>query len=252
MFPNDNRYNNLKRSCKMINDNNIKNFKKNPHLIGIVENVSKKYGDDYLKNIIENFGADIDWDLIKKFNDLGDPKNLQFKIKEKYYYLSPTTLRYVQFTLEILEHMRVKNLQEVEVVEIGGGYGAQACMLYLLSKDINIKSYTILDLPEVNNLQNRFVKEWNSSLNIKCTTLENFTGNPNFLISNYALGEFNKETQDCYIDKIVKKLDHGFICWNFSPGNQKIHLHFDTIEKEIVEENPQTNCHPVKSYNIKF
>ena len=148
--------------------------------------------------------------------------------------------------------MRVKNLQEIDVVEIGGGYGAQACIIYLLSKDIKINSYTILDLPEVNNFQKHFVKEWDSSLNIKCTTLENFTGNPNFLISNYALGEFNKQTQDCYIDNIVKKLDHGFICWNFSPGNQKIHSYFDTIETEMVEENPQTNCHPVKSYNIKF
>lgn len=250
MFEQDNRYRDFRSFCNDINSETIKRFKRNKNVSKIVGDVPSKFLNGYLSNILKH--EKVDWDEIKRLNDIGCDRNFRFSVEGRRLEMSCTTLRYVMFALEILEHMRGKNLKEVDVVEIGGGYGGQACMMYLLSKDIKIKSYTILDLPEVNNLQKHFIKEWNSELDVACTTLENFTGSPNFLISNYALGEFDKDTQNTYIEKLVKNVEHGFICWNFSPGNQEIHPHFDTIERDVVEENPQTNCRPVKSYNVKF
>lgn len=250
MFEQDNRYNGFRSFCNDINSETIKRFKRNKNVSKIVGDVPSKFLNGYLSNILKH--EKVDWDGIKRLNDIGCDRNFRFSVGGRRLEMSCTTLRYVMFALEILEHMRGKNLKEVDVVEIGGGYGGQACMMYLLSKDIKIKSYTILDLPEVNNLQKHFIKEWNSELDVTCTTLESFTGSPNFLISNYALGEFDKDTQNTYIEKLVKNVEHGFICWNFSPGNQEIHPYFDTIERDVVEENPQTNCHPVKSYNVKF
>lgn len=251
IFPKDHRYNKFCKECSKITSYNISNFKGNEYIQSIVENVSKNFGDMYLKNILQY--ENINWDNIKKLNDLGNSKNYTFTINNLNYELSPTTLRYVQFTLDILKHMKNKNIEEVDIVEIGGGYGAQSCFLYLLADSIKINSYTILDLSEVNNLQKHYINLWDKNLNITCTTLENFTYNDeNFLISNYALGEFCKKTQNVYINNIVNKIDHGYICWNFSPGNQNIHEYFDNIDKELVEENPQTNCPPVKTYNVLY
>lgn len=248
----DDRYDRLNNFCNNI-DNNFSNFKTNDAIVEIIETVPKKFGDLYLQNIINNkFFKDINWDYVQKINDIGGPRNYEFDIINKKILLSPTTLRYVQFTLEIVEHILEKNLNNIEIVEIGGGYGAQACLFFMFSDKFIIKKYTILDLEPVNKLQRLFIHNFNEDLNIECLDLDKYTGKSDFIISNYALGELRRKTQDLYFEKVFPHIKNGFICWNFSVGNQIIHPYFDKIDKQIVEENPQTNCHPVKSYNIKF
>ena len=148
----DKRFNRLKIGCKK----KINNFKRDIGIKEIIESVGLNYGIIYLDNILKYQDINIDWDDIKKLNDIGNPENNSFTINGKNYELSPTTLRYVQFSLDILKHMKNKNIKEVDIVEIGGGYGGQACLLYLLADTVKINSYTILDLPEVNILQNKF------------------------------------------------------------------------------------------------
>ena len=55
MFPNDNRYDSFRRSCKMINENNIKNFKNNSNFNITFRNSKRRdlntflhFGDDKL------------------------------------------------------------------------------------------------------------------------------------------------------------------------------------------------------------
>ena len=185
------------------------------------------------------------------------------------YLLSPKALCYIKFTFDILSHIcEETNLKEIDVVEIGGGYGCQGILLYIMAKhfDIKVNSYTIIDLPEVNVLQRAFIKscisklsssdEYNSSLH--CISPEEYkninkTVEPNFVISNYALGEFNQYWQNFYIDNVVSKTEHGYFCWNFSPTNPNIHSYFNNIKRLIKEEeNPQTNTPPIKSYVIRY
>lgn len=242
----DERYNMFRLSCKNAD---ISKFKRDPHLRGIVENVSKAYGLKYLNNI-QKYKKDLNWERIKELNDIGNPIN-EVSIVDNIK-LSPTTLRYVQFALDMLSHAEKMGMKRLKVVEVGGGYGFQSVLLYEISKlfGISIDAYQILDLPEVNHLQRCFLKKADYS-KVKCLTLNEYSfADDNFFISNYALGEFDREWQNIYISKVVSKIPHGFCCWNFSPSNPKIHEYFKDIS--LKEEDPQTNCPPIKSYIISW
>ncbi len=259
----DERYNRLKQFCINLNNKNFDNFKNNLDIIGIIENVNIEFGKKYLNNIINHkLNIDkIDLDLIESINNVGNPTNYIFNINNKNINISPTTLRYLQFTLDIIYHIKYeKNLNKISIVEIGGGYGCQSILLYELSKlfDLTIDKYIILDLLEVNNLQKKYINKiseiTNITYNIIPKTLKEFNNVEefNYLISNYALGEFTKDWQDIYIKNIVSKILNGYICWNFNVEDKYIHEYFNKVAKSIKEENPQTNCYPIKSYIIKF
>lgn len=256
---NDNRYDGFKYHCRDIDETNILTFKENNYLKSIVDNVSYEYGLEYLQNIL-NYNVNLDWNKIKKINDIGNPTNHSFTINNNNILLSPTTLRYVQYTLDILNHIKnYLKINNLKIVEVGGGYGAQSVFLFELCNlfDITIDKYEILDLYEVNNLQKHYINiceaTTNNKYNIEAFILDEYNyENENYFISNYALGELTKDWQDLYIDNVISKIKNGYICWNFSPQNPNIHEYFNNIEKTIEEENPQTNCAPVKSYIIKY
>jgi hypothetical protein len=254
-------YNGFKYICANINENNINYFKQNIHILGIIETVSKTFGYAYLSNIIkyEEFKC-IDWKKIKILNDIGSPKQEIFNINNQEILLSPTTLRYIQFSFDMLSYAKnILKLNSLNVVEIGGGYGFQSVLFYHFCDLFNIKidKYTIIDLPETNNLQKHFVKEackYSENKNdIIITDYKNINlDNTNFLISNYALGEFYKSWQDYYIENVVKHIPHGYICWNFM-NNTQIHEYFFKIKNIIIEEeNPQTNYSQFKNHIIKY
>lgn len=254
-------YNGFKYICANINENNINYFKQNIEIIGVIETVFKIFGDAYLINIMKyDESKYIDWKKIKILNDIGTPKQEKFIINNEEIMLSPTTLRYIQFSFDMLSYAKnILNLNSLNVVEIGGGYGFQSVLLYELSDlfKIKIDKYTIIDLPETNNLQKHFIKEvykfTENKHDIVITDYKNINlDNPNFLISNYALGEFYKSWQDYYIENVIKHIDHGYICWNFI-NNTNIHEYFLKIKNiSIEEENPQTNCSHVKNHIIKY
>lgn len=244
----DERYNMFRLSCKNVD---ITKFKRDQHLRGIVENVSKAFGLKYLKNI-QKYDKNLNWERIKELNDIGNPEN-EISIANNIE-ISPTTLRYVQFALDMLYHAKKMGMKSLRIVEVGGGYGFQSVLLYEFSKlfEISIDNYQILDLLEVNHLQRSFLKKADYS-KVKCLTINEYSfANDNFFISNYALGEFDREWQNIYISKVVSKISHGFCCWNFSPSNPKIHEYFKNGGISIKEENPQTNCPPIKSYIISW
>lgn len=254
-------YSNYQQTCSQINETNIHNFKQQREIIGIIENVNKTFGDLYLQNI-EKYPetSQIDWTLIKRLNDIGSPQMETFGINNQQIPLSPTTLRYVQYSLDILTYMKKTETNNPDIIEVGGGYGFQAVLLCEFAKffSINIRSYTIVDLPEATNMQNQYIKACQIDIPYTTMVCYNITentfqpSNRSFFISNYALGELTKELQDFYIETIVKKMAHGYICWNFSVGNPYIHNYFNQPTVISEEENPQTNCPPVKSYIIKF
>jgi len=232
----DNRYNGFKSHCINIDKNNIFNFKENRNLKSIVENVSYNYGLKYLENIL-NYNVKLNWNKIKKINDIGSPNNYSFIINNNKILLSPTTLRYVQFTLDILNHIKNNlNINNLKIVEVGGGYGAQSIFLFEFCNlfDITINKYKIIDLKEVNNLQKHYInlceETTNNKYNIEVIILDEYSNeDENYFISNYALGELTKEWQDLYINKVLSKIKNGYICWNFSPQNPNIHEYLSSI-----------------------
>jgi hypothetical protein len=143
---------------------------------------------------------------------------------------SPSNLRYILHSFLILDYIKENKLNNIDFIEIGGGYGGLCFFIINLSKifNITINSYTIFDLKQVSHLQNKYLE----ALDIKnehCDAialtplvsyyqLDNFKNlkTNSFLISNYAFSEISKELQDEYIVKIINPYTtYGFLAWNF-------------------------------------
>lgn len=93
-------------------------------------------------------------------------------------------------------------LNGLDILEIGGGYGGQAlCILDIFSP----KSYTILDLPEVNELQRKVLGD-RVILTDKVPKKKY-----DLVISNFALSEI--PDQEPY-QKLLKRCKHGYITCN--------------------------------------
>jgi hypothetical protein len=262
----DKRYNSFQQFCSLINETNINFFRNNNFFKSIVENVNLNYGKQYYNLINENYSnyiKDIDWENIETLANIGAPnETFPFSFNNRILNITPTILRYILFTFNILDHIKNEtDIKELNIVEIGGGFAFQPILLYKFAPffGIRVNNYTIIDLEEVNNLQNLFIgkcKDTDTKLfsNLKSVTYNNFkdVSMYNFAISNYALGELNTYWQNTYIRNIISKIDNGYFCWNFSPKNPKIHSYFNSKEIIKEEENPQTNTPPIKSYILRY
>lgn len=261
-------YHDLQAFSKTVNANIIRTFKTQPCVRGIIETLDYATGCKYLDCILKNSRSVVlDWALIKRLNDIGAPVNYDYIFLGQTHSLSATTLRYVLFTLNILDHIDLAGVpsRSFKVIEIGGGYGFQSVLICAFARlyEMTVEHYTILDLLEIVNLQKHFIgiceQHIRAKLPIECSTLDEQGSRvtqekqlSTVLVANYSLGEFDKDIQDEYIDKVVQHTPHGYLCWNFSPTVPEIHPYFRKGEVEITEEEPQTNCLPTKNYIIKY
>lgn len=187
------------------------NFKSNFEYRGILEHVSLDQGIQYLN--LASQKVDLN-DFIEIFakNDLyGKPikENLGFSGFES---VSPTNARYLHHALLIKEHYEKYNTKNI--IEIGGGYGG----LCIFLKSLIDCNYSIFDLPEVMNLQEKYL----SAHKVSCNFLDFTSELPEdfFLVSNYCYSEL----LDCGTDrnvvenykKIIDRSVGGFMLWNAS------------------------------------
>jgi len=202
---------------KIISNNDLLNFKRHPDFTYMLEHVIESVGEEYLKLLLPILSID---DIIYfcSINDsIGNPKMYIYKNLE----CSSTSLRYLYHAYLCLNHFKTTKLHDI--VEIGGGYGGLCLAINYLSKkmNINISSYTIIDLPHVSKLQNLYLSKFDISFNYECITSElfgkNITKNNLFLISNYSFSEILPELQKKYIENLFPKVLHGFITWNHVP-----------------------------------
>ena len=146
---------------------------------------------------------------------------------------SPSNLRYLLHSLLILEDMKKYKLNNVDIIEIGGGYGGLCFFIHSIAQlyEININSYTIFDLLEPSLLQEKYLNVLNIE-KVDFCQLDNFNNlkNNSFLISNYAFSEISKELQTEYIEKIINPYTtFGFLTWNFISV-------YDFVENSIIEK----------------
>jgi hypothetical protein len=118
----------------------------------------------------------------------------------------------------------MKSLNTVnDIVEVGGGYGGLCLALHHFAGkyDVTINSYTIIDLPEISELQKMYLKAANPSIHaefeVSSTFGENITKTNMFLISNYCFSEIDNSLQKKYIHTLFPKVSHGFMAWNNIP-----------------------------------
>lgn len=224
---------NYVQACKdaVSSDIFFDNFKKDPRYTEILEHSGYKYMGDvffneintkypHLLGVYENF----------KKNDLyGNPEKYTWDGLET----SPGTLRYVKTLGEI--EKKIGNLNGMNVVEIGGGYGGQ-CLV--LSQYFDMKSYKIYDLEEAGLLAKKYLNKFNIELEIG--DLYKDCGEVDLVISNYAFSECSANIQDEYIEKVIKKSKHGFVTINaFMPSLERNN---DVLIKMFGELFGQVEC----------
>ena len=225
-------------------------FKSNPEYTYIsnqeytymLEYVNVNYGIQYLNLIktkytdIYNNNKDYLITLCNTNDTYGNPPQYNFNDFTK---CSPTNLRYILHSLLILEYMKDNSLDNIDCIEIGGGYGGECFFIMKLAKlyNINISSYTIFDILEASQLQQKYLNKL--ELNVNCYQLDNFDNlkNNSFLISNYAFSEIPLDIQNEYTTQVINPfVSYGYLCWN----NIQV---YNFIENSIIEkelEYPKT------------
>ena len=127
----------------------------------------------------------------------------------------------------------------IDIVEIGGGYGGLClCLHYFApSFDINIKSYTIIDLTDVLRLQKMYLNSngiQNVNFEDTVTYGKNIDKKNMFFISNYAFTELHRDKQNQYLQDLFPKVKHGFMCWNM------IDYYDFGFKTYVIDEIPKT------------
>jgi hypothetical protein len=201
-------------------------FKRDPDYQYVLEHVDENEANIYFQYInnkfYELFNKNKEYliDLCNKNDRYGKPIT---KIFTNFTQCSPTNIRYIYHSFMILDFIKKNNYNNINLIEIGGGYGGLCLFINSISKifNITIDSYTIFDLKEASLLQEKYLK-LNNIQNFKTAQIYNYDINSlnekSCLISNYAYSEISSQLQKEYTNKILNPFTiMGFLTWNFVP-----------------------------------
>lgn len=229
------------------------NFKRNPFYNEILEHVDYVIGQQYYEITKTYYPNSLDKLEEIKINDaFGNPYISEYDFG-KY---SPTTLRYLKVAAE-LNHC-FGDMSEYSILEIGGGYGGQAVVSNIVH---GYKSWTIVDLPEVVELQKKYLSNFDYKNINSISFLENYENQKyDLIISNYAFTECNRAVEMDYINKVMSNNEKIYMTLNFIQTNNDVFkdmLSLDELKNllkiNIYEEIPNTaptNCIGLRN-NIK-
>jgi putative sugar O-methyltransferase len=176
-----------------------------------------------------------------KFGDsVGNPVTWDYEILGN---ISATLIRYMNVLQDLNDNFGL--VSDLSIVEIGGGYGGQCSMI----KDFyEVKSYDIVDISQAINLIKKYLERMNH-VDVGFISAEQIvTSEKKFdlLISNYAISELNKDTQDLYLEKLIKNSRMGYVTYNALKSNESRDKPYS--DKEFKEILKSFNF-DVKSYN---
>lgn len=218
-------------------------FKQNPIYTAILEHTTKQQALQYIE-YIKSSKLDLSKIGILKSNDEQGSPTIEIYGDETFDGISPSTIRYIKVLSEIVDIFG--HLDGMNVVEIGVGYGGQC---KILNDYFDIKSYQLVDLPEVLYLSEKYLSKYGYE---DITFSDKNKDKYDFLISNYAITECSKDVQINYINNFVNKSRHGYITCNyisdvFNIDSMTKEEFLSMIDKKVAlyEETPLThsnNC----------
>ena len=235
----DNEYLDYRNSITLsIKDGNLNGFKSSDDYRSILEHVSQDLGNKYYDLIKKEFF--IEDEKIVKFCELNDFYGSpdKYLIKNLNTIVSPTSLRYIFHSLLIIDHIRSLNLSNLNIVEVGAGYGGLALCMNYFGSDL-IESYTCIDFPEVLQLQKLYLSKFQLNFPVSfvdCSTFGYSIDKPNiFFISNYGFSEISETKRNKYSEILIPKVQHGFMSWCGVDV-----YNFGKSEVKFVDERPMT------------
>lgn len=222
------------------NDESFAKFRSNREYRQILEHVSKSQGYEYLRE--SGLSTSRLKDMIVKVDFLNICGSPLVYFYPRLGFLSPTTIRYCKVFEEL--NQLFPNIAEMNIAEIGGGFGGQAAVLRKLS---GFKSYTIYDLTEVHKLQSRFLKANTAESGILYADGRLApSGKFDLVISNYAVSELQRELQVAYFENVIKSSTCGYLTWNLISENRLGGLGVNDVleyipSAQVTEESPLTD-----------
>ena len=216
---------------KAVKDEQVfKTFRRNPDYNEVLEHVSYEQGKEYLKETIPYLTKY----FMNKFvtsEKVGGPATYLYGELS----FSPTTLRYIKVLSDLIKHI---GATDVDIVEIGCGYGGQCKIIHDLYKP---KSYTVVDFPDVLSLADKWL------LNFKIKPILRSLNDSSHIkydicISNYAFTEFTRSYQEFYAENIIKHSTTGYITCNFLNRADAFSVQeiIDLRGGKMYEEKPKT------------
>lgn len=208
-------------------------FKKDPHYRDILEHVDETQGAAYLDLLRSHLDTGIIIDFCKRNDAFGDPITYTYPVIGK---TSPTSLRYLYHAYLILEHIQsIAADFDGRIVELGCGYGGLCLAIFTLAPryGITVISYTLIDFPEASKLQRSYLGHHNIE-NTVFLSSDTFgeCAEGSFFISNYCYSELIPDLRGAYRIKLLSRIKHGFLAWNFIPI-EDIGVPFLRVEDEI-------------------
>ena len=225
------------------NQRTFNNFKRSKRYRVVLEHATKDWGAEYL-NILKSRNDGILEKALKTVllsDYVGNP--IKFKYDGFREALSPSTLRYVKITSDLI-NLFGNDLGSV--AEIGCGYGGQALINDQL---LNVKFTKLFDLPYVNQLVERYLNSYILKGGYQTSLLNKESpNNYDLVLSNYAFSEFPKELQLAYIKKVISNSTKGYMIMNSGNGSKMLdnQLTLNELKNllpkfQIFEEEPLTS-----------
>lgn len=216
----------------ILSEDKFKTFKSNSNYNCIV-GMSDEWQAPLFYEIIKTTNPEVFKNLDKfKGNDIiGSP--LMWHSNEGHN-ISPNTLRYLKTLCDLKNNFGP--LDGFVVTELGIGYGG---LSYVINVDSNLKDYVLCDLPNVQELAQKYLNHFD----IKSTIDRNKYDKFDLFVSEFCLSEFNDEGIYTFYNDLVVKSDRIYLTMNLHDEDRKAKF-IERIKVDfnitILDENPKT------------
>ena len=198
-------------ACKEFVEDDAKfaSFKQDRRYTAVLEHVDPNHGRQYLEQIKRHKSQTIATDIDKfKENDmLGSPSSIMYE--HPFGMVSPSTLRYIKNTYDILDFVGSEKCDRV--AEIGGGYGG---LCKCLSKKLNFSEYVIYDIPSACLLAKKYLSNFDVGARTKHFSNCESDGIFDLVISNYAYSELGENLQRVYYENVISQSKRAYMILN--------------------------------------
>lgn len=225
-------------------DSFFRKFRRNYSYRVILEHVDYELGKKYYEKLdletIENYREN---QRLLGLSKVGKPRTYYFK---GIGWASPTVIRYLFVNQNLTKIFGLKGFENV--AEIGVGFGGQ---LIVSRESCVIQSYSIYDLPEVDNLVLKVLNFIGADLSdLHTESIQPVAAAEyDLVISNYAFSELPREVQLEYVNKVLCRSRFGYLTMNSgrenftgrSTGKMSLTELIRSLPgSEVLEEDPLT------------
>jgi phospholipid N-methyltransferase len=200
-------------------------FKQHPMFHLFYDFCTYDEGAEYLNRIQKGLSQFQSLKTAFQENDsVGAPKLFSYGKEDVF---SSSTLSYMRTFMDLSQ--RIGCLDELRILEIGGGYGG---LCKVLSVQNEWKEYAILDFPHSLALSNKYLKAFKVDSVCFQSILESKEAAYDLVISHFGFSELDRKLQKEILEKILKNTQRGYLLCSQFPK----HFRVDALSPEELQQ----------------